>query len=169
MASASTRFGSPTAPAPALPALAPQGGRPEAAAATWSWRPEVAVQAASRTRLRFALRGGVGGGGGAILWQLGWLHAGSVALVLGVSVMLAAAALPARWLRRADDALPGLGRAASHVVAWPLLFVMFWSVFVPFGLLLRRGRRDPLCRSFDATAPTYWQRPTRPSDPTRPF
>lgn len=93
----------------------------------------------------------------------------AVAIAAGVSLALAAGLAPVGWVARIEAAGPWLGRAGSAVVTWPLLFVVFWLVIVPFGVLFRRGRNDPLRRTFDAAAPTYWQRPTRPSDAARPF
>ena len=48
----------------------------------------------------------------------------------------------------------GIGRLLAVLFLTPV----FWLFFVPFGLLLRAGRRDRLERWFDPAAPSYWHR-----------
>ena len=47
-----------------------------------------------------------------------------------------------------------IGWTVSHL----LLGVVYFVVITPIGLALRMLRRDPLERSFDRTATTYWVR-----------
>ena len=51
-----------------------------------------------------------------------------------------------------------LGHGIGRLLAIVLLTPLFWLVFVPFGRLLRGGRRDKLERWFDVAAPSYWHR-----------
>src|SRR5215210_5034745 len=58
-----------------------------------------------------------------------------------------------------------MGWILSHVV----LLIVFFLVIVPFGLVVRLARRDPLARRVDRTAETYWVRRSGPSDVRRYF
>ncbi len=50
------------------------------------------------------------------------------------------------------------GRAAGRITTWLVMVPLFYLFFLPFGRLLRRGRRDRLKRSFDRAAGSYWRR-----------
>ena len=59
-----------------------------------------------------------------------------------------------------------LGRALGGAVSWTLLAVIFYTVFLPFGLLFRRGRKDSMKRYYEPTADSYWsQREAPETDP----
>ena len=50
-----------------------------------------------------------------------------------------------------------LGHWTGIALAWLLLVPIFYLAFLPFGLLLRRGRRDRLRRRLDPDAVSYWE------------
>ena len=52
----------------------------------------------------------------------------------------------------------------GHVNNYLLLGLFFCVFIVPAGLVLRLLGRDPMCRGFDAKAPTYWTPVTRRTD-----
>jgi hypothetical protein len=53
-------------------------------------------------------------------------------------------------------------------MTWILLVPLFVLVFLPFGLLFRRGARDPMERRLDRARSTYWgARDTTADDPDR--
>ena len=52
----------------------------------------------------------------------------------------------------------------GHVNNYLLLGLFFYVFIVPAGLILRLLGRDPMCRGFDAKAPTYWTPVTRRTD-----
>lgn len=56
------------------------------------------------------------------------------------------------------------------VVSYLLLAAIFFGVIMPIGLILRVLGRDPMRKSFDRSASTYWiARPTEPTDSQRYF
>lgn len=140
-------------------------GSPAAAAAVWRWREASPAGAAvARQARRHALRRqGVGralvgaaiGGllftfGAAILARVAWAGAGLV--------LLAALASPDGLYSAIGRGLALLGQGIGKLLALVLLTPIYWLFFVPFGRLLRSGRRDRLERWFDETAPSYWHR-----------
>lgn len=142
-----------------------RSGSPHAAAAIWRWRESAgagaaALRAARRTSLRRegvirALVGGAVGGallyfGAPILARVAWAAAGVVLAVALVSPDGAYAAI--------GRALALFGHGIGRLLAVVLLTPVFWLFFVPFGRLLRAGRRDRLERWFDKAAPSYWHR-----------
>ena len=49
-------------------------------------------------------------------------------------------------------------------MTWIVMVPIFYGVFLPFGLLFRRGRRDRMKRYYDPDAQSYWEeRPERPA------
>jgi amino acid permease len=58
-----------------------------------------------------------------------------------------------------------IGWVVSHV----LLAAAFFGVVVPVGLLMRAVARDPLARSFDPTAKSYWTEHDPGTDSDRYF
>jgi hypothetical protein len=140
-------------------------GRPEAAAAIWRWRasdlsgaPEVS---AARLRITGLLQAAVGVAFGlaSYLW---WspIVAG-LALTLATVILLTALASPTGLYAAVQRLFLATGRVVGRGMTWVVMVPLFYLVFFPFGLLLRRGRRDQLKRFFDRDVPTYWER--RPS------
>lgn len=59
-----------------------------------------------------------------------------------------------------------VGRALTFLLLTPV----YGLVFVPFGWLFRRGRRDVIGRRFLPSAPTYWTtRAEQPGSTEHPF
>ena len=59
-----------------------------------------------------------------------------------------------------------IGWVVSHL----LLAAIYFGVIMPIGLILRVLGRDPMRKSFDRSASTYWiTRPTEPTDSQRYF
>lgn len=80
---------------------------------------------------------------------LGWI---APRTVRPLYVIWMAAAFPAGWL-------------VSHLA----LAAVYYGVVAPLGLMLRCTGRDPLGRTFDRAAATYWVRREPPTDGRRPF
>ena len=143
-----------------MPQLKP--GRPEAAAAIWSWQ----SPAATRTALRKAaigparLRGTLQASAGlAVAGLLAWWGNRTAATVVGsvaTFVLLSALLSPLGLFTAIERAFLVLGRWIGQGLTWTLLPVIFYTFFVPFSVLFRRGRRDSMKRFFDAEAATYW-------------
>lgn len=144
-------------------------GRPEAAAAIWDWRrPLDDPRAASRLARR---RGFVRASVALALAGIGLTFGHSTVFRLacgagavGLATLVAAVVSPLGALRRLESALALAGSWVGRAVTWLVMTPIFYLVFTPFGLLTRRGARDPLHRALDRTAATYWTR----RDPDRP-
>jgi hypothetical protein len=144
-----------------------RSGSPSAAAAIWRWRdasPAIAL-AAARDRVRALRREGVvralvGAALGGALFIFGAVILARVAWVGAGVVLLAALASPDGLYSAIGRGLALLGHGIGRLLAIVLLTPVYWLFFVPFGRLLRAGRRDRLERWFDATAPSYWHRRT---------
>lgn len=139
-------------------------GRPEAAAAIWSLGPKpdrrahVARRSAS---IRFVVALAAGG----VLYALERPIMAAVAASLGSLSLLLALASPLGAYAALDRLVTRTGALVGTILTWLLLAPVFYLFFVPFGLLFRRGARDPLRRAIDRDAPSYWTK--RASDPPR--
>jgi hypothetical protein len=80
---------------------------------------------------------------------IGWLRPGALWLVYVVWLCLV---FPIGWL-------------VSHLV----LGLVYFVVFTPIGLVMRLVRYDPMARTFDRQAPTYWTKHEPASDPRSYF
>lgn len=146
-----------------------QRGDAEAAArAAWEWAREDTPGASREHRH-----------GAAALGQLAL--AITVAAVLGLVVSPRWAILPLSagvafaaitWLSpdrlypRILTAWRWIGRATGGLMTWLLLTPFYYLALTPFGLLRRRGRRDPLTRRRVPGATTYWvERREEPAAP----
>lgn len=86
----------------------------------------------------------------------------SAGTVLGGAAMLS----PFHVHPALQRVLRAFGRGVGRVVTWLLLVPLFYLVFTPFGLLARRGRRDPMARRLDRTVASYWEE--RPAESPGP-
>lgn len=143
-------------------------GRPEAAAAIWSLSvagPQAEEPTALRVRaariaaLRQASLNAVLGASiyyffsptiGTVL-----IAAGGLLLTLAWISPLGAFAAVDRWFRLM---VHGLGKLATLFAMGTVLY----TVFTPFAVLFRRGRRDRMARVFDRSAETYWTKREQP-------
>lgn len=105
---------------------------------------------------------------GAILIVLALLahrHA-ETAIALGLvgAVLVAAGRLAPGMLRYPYYAWMAVGIVLGMVVAPAVFTVLFYLVLTPIGLISRVFGSDPLMRSFEPMARTYW----KPKDAARP-
>jgi hypothetical protein len=135
-------------------------GRPEAAAVVWEWnRPRAAAQAVSagRERLLGTLQGAVVAAVGFLLFRH-WSRAGGlVALVVSGVILVSALASPTGLYAGVKRAFLALGHLTGRALAWLLMPLVFYGFFLPFGRLMRRGRRDRLKRFYEPGAESYWE------------
>jgi hypothetical protein len=138
---------------------APRSGSPEASAVIWRWRDAGATAAAQASpgRLRGslqALAGSVFGLACFLFWSrtVAYLAFGMAALVL-FAALLSPGGLYAGIQRLFEKT----GRAIGRLMTYLLMTPLFYLFFLPFGKLLRRGRRDRLRRYFDTDAESYWE------------
>ncbi len=149
---ASTTGGSPT-PRQARP------GRAKAAAAIWDWRGEHSQTPAarsSRPRLRGTLQALAGAGVGALIFALLSRIAGTVVMSIAAVILLSALLSPAGLYAGIERLFAALGRRVGTSLTWIVLPLLFYLVFLPFGMIFRSGRRDPMKRFYEADAESYW-------------
>ena len=79
-------------------------------------------------------------------------------LVAAAAALLAAALLMPRLLKPFQRCWMVLGLCMGLVVSSVLMTVLFYLVVMPLGLLMRLRGRDPLKRSFERDAESYWIR-----------
>jgi hypothetical protein len=101
-------------------------------------------------------------------WRFGAPSSARLLLAVGAALSAVYYAVPPlrRWIFLAwmFAAFP-IGWTISHV----LLFVVYFGVLTPVGLVLRVLGKDPLDRAFDRDASSYWIARPRVDDPRRYF
>jgi hypothetical protein len=135
-------------------------GRPEAAAAIWTWQgsaPTAPAPTAGRVRLRGLAQAAVGAAAGAAILAFASRPLGIVVLSIASAIALAALVSPQGLFAGIERAFAALGHQIGRVLTWILLPAIFYLFFVPFSALFRRGRRDSMKRFFDASAQSYWK------------
>ena len=145
-----------------------RAGSPAAAAAVWRWRDATPAFAAAARRERRhrrhalrrqgSVRALVGAAVGGVLLLVGATILARVAWVGAGLVLLAALASPDGLYSAIGRGLALLGHGIGRLLTIVLLTPVYGLFFVPFGRLLRRGRRDKLERWFDKSAASYWHR-----------
>lgn len=130
----------------------------------WPWR-EAAGDArgadrrsAAAARRGAAVRAAVGLAVAAALafWKP-WL----AVVVVAVSLLVLALALvsPLGAYARFEHALGRFAHGVGMAVTWLLMPLLYYLLFLPVGLLLRRGDKLRLTRGPDPAAATYWTAP----------
>ena len=147
-----------------------RAGRPEAAAAIWSWReaPQRPAGSPRRARLRGALQGAVGIVLGALFLALGHGVVGWIAAGIGTTVLLAALLSPTGLYAAIEGAFAALGERVGRGLAYLLMPAIFYGFFLPFSLLFRRGRRDAMRRFYEPEAASYWTKRREEQVASRP-
>lgn len=140
-----------------------KAGRAEAAAVVWDWRERgkrttgSTGKSAARARLRGLAQAAVAALFGAAILVFWSRTIGTVVLAVASIVCLSALVSPLGLYAAIERLFLWLGHATGRLLTWILLAPVFYGFFVPFGLLLRRGRRDRLQRRLAPDAPTYWE------------
>ena len=145
------------------PIAQPRPGRTEAAAAIWNWAeaPCRDERSVSRTRLRGSLQAGVGIAVAGLMFWFGSQFIAGVILTIASFILLSALLSPKGIYSVVDGIFVALGRVVGRGLTWFLMVLIFYLVFLPYGLLFRRGKRDSMRRAFDTGASTYWERRPR--------
>lgn len=138
----------------------PKAGRPEAALAIWSWRhderePEEEASPA-RARLRGLIQALAGLTIGGIVFLFVSQAVSYFIFSLAALVFLAAVISPLGLFAGIERAFAAFGRVVGRLLAGLLLPMIFYGIFLPFGLLFRRGSRDSMKRFYEIDAPSYW-------------
>jgi hypothetical protein len=138
-----------------------RAGIPEASAAIWRWRggeSEAAPPApVARIRWRGSFQALAGGAVGLALWWLGAKAIATVAFAFAAVILGSALASPTGLYALLQRFFEAGGRVIGRAMTWIVMVPIFYLFFLPFGRLLRRGRRDRLHRHFDVEAKTYWE------------
>ncbi len=134
-------------------------GRPEAAEVIWRWQntddtPRRIRSARRGALIRFVVASAVG----AVFFVLHRPIAACVAGGIGSLGLLLALASPLGAYAALDRAVVRASKLVGTLFTWLLLAPVFYLFFMPFGLLFRRGSRDPMKRALDRSASTYWKR-----------
>jgi hypothetical protein len=136
-----------------------RAGRPEAAAEIWRWR-EPHAEASPESPQRARVLGSLQALGTAALGALLFVYWSQTigAVVLGLAAVVFASALisPTGLYLGIRRGFGALARLTGRAMTWILMVPIFYLIFLPFGMLFRRGRRDRLQRYFEPDAASYW-------------
>ena len=141
--------------------VAPRAGRPEAAAEIWSLRQSISPAASRATPGRLRLLGSLQALALAALGSALFLYwsqtLGRILLSLSAIILLSALASPTVVYQGLLQLVRALGQITARAMTWILWVPLFYGVFLPFGLLFRRGSRDRLRRTITPGALSYWE------------
>jgi hypothetical protein len=101
-----------------------------------------------------------------------WSRAiGTVVLGMSAIILFSALVSPTGLYRRVEGLFATLGTATGRALTWLMLVPLFYLFFLPFGRLLRSGRRDQLKRYFESDRNSYWEphKPFSAADHERQF
>ena len=135
-------------------------GRAEAAALMWKWQNSDAASGEASVdalRKRGMMQGAVGLVIAGFFFAIGWKIMSAVVATIGTLTLILALASPGRAYAAIDRMLQKLSGAVGGAVAWLVLMPVFIGFFVPFGLIFRRGEKDPMKRQFAPGATSYWR------------
>jgi hypothetical protein len=136
-------------------------GSPKASAAIWRWRagePDSEPRpSAASVRVRGTLQALAGTAFG-VASHLYWSKTVAIVAFSAAGVVLfCALASPHGLYALLSRLFEATGRVVGRAMTWIVMLPIFYLFFLPFGKLLRRGRRDRLHRFFDRDAQTYWE------------
>jgi hypothetical protein len=112
---------------------------------------------AGGARRRGAIQATIGGAVAALLYAwLQWkIAAGVVASIAGL-LLLASLVSPTRLYAAIERGTAAFAGWVGTGLTWIVMPPIFFLIFLPFGLLFRRGRKDSMKRFFEADARSYW-------------
>lgn len=150
-----------------------QRGRPEAAAAIWSWRDRESIERGRVAKLRRSgvIRAAVAAVAAALLFAFGRSLVGSIAIGLGSLTLVLALVSPTGAYAALERGVDRISALIGTILTWVLLAPVFFLFFVPFGMLMRRGARDRLRRRFERERASYWTKraPEKAGSLERPY
>jgi hypothetical protein len=132
----------------------------------WRWRDPAPSVASGPSRSHGLVRSAIGLTAAGVLYAIGWRTVAMVAAGIALATGLLAFASPDRGYRMLASGLDRFARAVGVVLTWLVMVPIFFLWFLPFGVLFRRGRADPMKRAWDRAAASYWQ--PRADDMTAP-
>lgn len=150
-----------------IPSTTPPGaGTPSEI--VWPWRQPAGddrAAAARAARRRGAVQAAVAFLVATLLWFWKPILA-AVVVSIALVVLLLALASPLGGFARLERGVERFAHGVGMAVTWLLMPLLFFLVFLPVGLFLRRGRLR-FTGNPDPDEPTYWQRRDRETDEGR--
>ena len=149
---------------PSVVATPETGGSNEsgdAAPLDWGWG-DVQVAAAPapaprQIRIRGAVQFLVGATVATLFYLFGPTGIAYAVYAFASLILISALFSPTGLYAGFDRLFHWTGLAVGRVLTWMLMVPLFYGVFLPFGLLFRRGARDRLRRRMQPDAATYWE------------
>jgi hypothetical protein len=136
-------------------------GNPKASAVIWRWRAEQleseAGPSAASQRVRGTLQALAGAAFGLASLYFWSRTVAIVAFAAAGVVLFCALVSPNGLYALLHRLFEATGRVVGRLMTWIVMVPIFYLFFLPFGKLLRRGRRDRLHRYFEREAETYWE------------
>lgn len=133
----------------------------QASSVAWNWRDRTSAGEAARAREAASSRtkGLIGGAIGlavATLLYLVFHKEKTAGVIAAIAVLVALTALtsPLGAYKTLSRWLDGFAHAVGTAVTWVLMTVLFYVVFLPAGLFLRR--KLAVTKGADRRLPTYW-------------
>jgi hypothetical protein len=138
-----------------------RAGRPEAAAVIWHWRERPGSgsreQSPSKARIMGSVQGLVGASVATAIYLLWSQTIGMVVFCISAIILFTALVSPNGLYRAIQGLFAALGNFTGRVLTWLTLVPLFYLFFLPFGLLMRRGRRDRMKRFLEPDEESYWE------------
>jgi hypothetical protein len=143
-----------------------RSGSPAASALIWDWQTTQTSSSATwrNRRLKGALQGLVGLVLGTFFYLVVSEHMGTLAWgvssVILISALLSPEGAYAAIERLIDRLVEAVGKGVTLLVMVPV----FYAIFLPFGIVFRRGKKDTMKRYYEDSVDSYWL--TRSEPPT---
>ena len=137
-------------------------GSPEAAAVIWNPlggdEERDRVQRAGSARRRGRVQAAIAAVAAGLIYGL-WSHAAAALVISLAGIFLVASQIsPLRAYAAIERGFAALGHWTGEAITLVTMTLLFFSVFLPFGLLFRRGARDPMKRFYESERDSYWER-----------
>jgi hypothetical protein len=135
-----------------------RAGDPHASALIWDWRntADPPTNTAEDRRMKGVFQGVVGLVVGTALYLLLSEHMGMLVWTVATLIMISALVSPDRAYAAIERFIDWLVQVVGKGVTLLVMVPVFYLVFLPFGLLLRRGRKDTMKRFYEDSADSYW-------------
>lgn len=137
--------------------------RPRAQEVAWNWAPtrprdvDATAARAAAMRRKGAVQGVVGLAIAGGLYALGHPTVAIIAASIASLTLVLAMVSPLGAFAAIEKVMRGFGVWVGRVVTVVVMLPIFAFFFVPFGLLFRRGAKDPMQRAVDTAASSYWR------------
>lgn len=135
-------------------------GNPEAARVIWTrQKPDARTtqSTAGEARIGGTIRALISATFGLVVFLFWSQLIGTIVLSLSAIILFSALVSPTGLYRGLQGLFATLGNFTGRVLTWLMLVPLFYLFFLPFGLLMRRGRRDALKRYFEPERDSYWE------------